>query len=214
MNKKIISLLGGTGDLGTGLASRLIKAGFKVLIGSRTLEKAKKAEKRLGENAKGLRNKDAASQGEIVILTVPFAHQRDIVEECKNEIRGKLFIDTTVPLLPPKVATVQLPKEGSAAQIAQNILGDEVIVVSAFQNISAELLQSNREIDCDVLVCGNKKESREEVIRLINSIGMKGWHAGMLANSAAVEAMTSVLISINKHHSISHSGIKVTGLKE
>ena len=211
--KKIISLLGGTGDLGTGLASRLLNSGYKVIIGSRTLEKAKQAEQSLGLNVEGMLNKDAASQGELVILTVPFAYQRSIVEECKLELRGKLFIDTTVPLMPPKVATVQLPEAGSAAQISQNILGDEVRVVSAFQNISAELLQSNHKIDCDVLVCGDKKDSREEVIDLVNSIGMKGWHAGMLANSAAVEAMTSILISINKHHSISHSGIKVTGLK-
>ena len=214
MNKKLISLLGGTGDLGTGLATRLLKAGHKVIIGSRTLEKAQQAERSLGKNTKGLLNKDAALQGEIVILTVPFAHQRGIVEECKTELKGKLFIDTTVPLMPPKVATVQLPSEGSAAEIAQNILGDDVRVVSAFQNISAELLQSDKEIDCDVLVCGNKKEWRQEVIDLVNTLGMKGWHAGMLPNSAAVEAMTSVLISINKHHAISHSGIKVTGLKK
>ena len=214
MNKKLISLLGGTGDLGTGLATRLLKAGHKVIIGSRTLEKAQQAERSLGKNTKGLLNKDAALQGEIVILTVPFAHQRGIVEECKTELKGKLFIDTTVPLMPPKVATVQLPREGSAAEIAQNILGDDVRVVSAFQNISAELLQSDKEIDCDVLVCGNKKEWRQEVIDLVNTLGMKGWHAGMLPNSAAVEAMTSVLISINKHHAISHSGIKVTGIKK
>ena len=214
MNKKLISLLGGTGDLGTGLASRLLKAGYKVIIGSRTLEKAQHAERSLGKNTKGLLNKDAALQGEIIILTVPFAHQRGIVEECKTELKGKLFIDTTVPLMPPKVATVQLPSEGSAAEIAQNILGDDVRVVSAFQNISAELLQSDKEIDCDVLVCGNKKEWRQEVIDLVNTLGMKGWHAGMLPNSAAVEAMTSVLISINKHHAISHSGIKVTGIKK
>ena len=214
MNKKLISLLGGTGDLGTGLATRLLKAGFKVIIGSRTLEKAQLAERSLGKNTKGLLNKDAALQGEIVILTVPFAHQRGIVEECRTELKGKLFIDTTVPLMPPKVATVQLPSEGSAAEIAQNILGDDVRVVSAFQNISAELLQSDKEIDCDVLVCGNKKEWRQEVIDLVNALGMKGWHAGMLPNSAAVEAMTSVLISINKHHAISHSGIKVTGIKK
>jgi len=214
MNKKLISLLGGTGDLGTGLATRLLKAGHKVIIGSRTLEKAQQAERSLGKNTKGLLNKDAALQGEIVILTVPFAHQRGIVEECKTELKGKLFIDTTVPLMPPKVATVQLPREGSAAEIAQNILGDNVRVVSAFQNISAELLQSDKEIDCDVLVCGNKKEWRQEVIDLVNALGMKGWHAGMLPNSAAVEAMTSVLISINKHHAISHSGIKVTGIKK
>ena len=214
MNKKLISLLGGTGDLGTGLATRFLKAGYKVIIGSRTLEKAQQAERSLGKNTKGLLNKDAALQGEIIILTVPFAHQRGIVEECKTELNGKLFIDTTVPLMPPKVATVQLPSEGSAAEIAQNILGDDVRVVSAFQNISAELLQSDKEIDCDVLVCGNKKEWRQEVIDLVNTLGMKGWHAGMLPNSAAVEAMTSVLISINKHHAISHSGIKVTGLKK
>ena len=214
MEKKLISLLGGTGDLGTGLANRLLKAGYKVIIGSRTLEKAQHAERSLGKNTKGLLNKDAALQGEIIILTVPFAHQRGIVEECKTELKGKLFIDTTVPLMPPKVATVQLPREGSAAEITQNILGDDVRVVSAFQNISAELLQSDKEIDCDVLVCGNKKEWRQEVIDLVNTLGMKGWHAGMLPNSAAVEAMTSVLISINKHHAISHSGIKVTGLKK
>ena len=129
-------------------------------------------------------------------------------------IKGKLFIDTTVPLIPPRVATVQLPNEGSAAQISQNILGKRVRVVSAFQNVSAELLKSNQDIDCDVLVCGDKKSARKEVINLINSIGLKGWHAGRLGNSAAVEAMTSVLISINKHHSISHSGIKITGLKD
>ena len=213
MNKKLISLLGGTGDLGTGLATRLLKAGYKIIIGSRTLEKAQQAERSLGKNTKGLLNKDAALQGEVVILTVPFAHQRGILEECKTELKGKLFIDTTVPLMPPKVATAQLPSEGSAAEIAQNILGDDMKVVSAFQNISAELLQSDKEIDCDVLVCGNKKEWRQEVIDLVNTLGMKGWHAGMLPNSAAVEAMTSVLISINKHHAISHSGIKVTGLK-
>ena len=214
MNKKLISLLGGTGDLGTGLATRLLKAGYKVIIGSRTLEKAQQAERSLGKNTKGLLNKDAALQGEVIILTGPFAHQKSILEECKTELKGKLFIDTTVPLMPPKVATVQLPSEGSAAEIAQNILGDDMKVVSAFQNISAELLQSDKEIDCDVLVCGNKKEWRQEVIDLVNTLGMKGWHAGMLPNSAAVEAMTSVLISINKHHAISHSGIKVTGLKK
>ena len=111
-------------------------------------------------------------------------------------------------------ATVQLPPEGSAAQISQDILGDEVQVVSAFQNISAELLKSNKSIDCDVLVCGNKKDSRSTVIELIESIGMRAWHAGQLANSAASEALTSVLISINKNHSISHSGIRITGVEE
>lgn len=213
LREKKISLLGGTGDLGTGLASRFIKVGYKVFIGSRTLKKAKKIEKTFRSSVEGMLNQEAAYCGDIVFLTVPFVHQRRVVEECKNELKGKLFIDTTVPLHPKKAGTVHLPKEGSAAQISQTILGDEVSVVSAFQNVSAELLKSQEQIHCDVLVCGNKKDSRQIVIDLIDSIGMKGWHAGMLANSAAIEAITSVLISINKHHSIFHSGIKVTGLK-
>ena len=138
---KKISILGGTGDLGTGLASRFIKAKYEVIIGSRTLEKAKESEELLGNSVIGMMNKEAAAAGGIVILTVPFAHQQGILNECKEEIDGKLFIDTTVPLLPPKVATAQMPSEGSAAQISQNILGDNVNVVSAFQNISADLLK-------------------------------------------------------------------------
>ena len=108
---------------------------------------------------------------------------------------------------------VQLPKEGGcAAMIAQTILGEEVRVVSAFQNISAELLQSSHPINCDVLVCGDKREDRDTVINLIEDMGLKGWHAGPLCNSAAAEALTSVLIAINKNHAISHSGITVTGV--
>ena len=114
--------------------------------------------------------------------------------------------------MPPKVGTVQLPPSHSAVVSGQEILGDQVRVVSAFQNISAELLNSEQQIDCDVLVCGNSKEAREIVIEIINDIGMKGWHGGQLANSTAAEALTSVLISINRHHKINHSGIKITGV--
>ena len=139
MNKNsIISILGGTGDLGNGLAKRFLKAEYSVIIGSRKLEGAKKTANLLGLGCKGLRNKEAAKEGDIVILTVPFAFQKSIVEACKEELINKIFIDTTVPLMPPKAATVQLPAEGSAAQISQKILGDKVQVVSAFQNVSAE----------------------------------------------------------------------------
>jgi len=211
---KVISILGGTGDLGNGLAKRFLQANYKVVIGSRKLEGALSAAEKLGTGCKGLKNVDAAREGNIVILTVPFAHQKSILEDCKKYLINKLFIDATVPLIPPKVATVQLPIEGSAAQISQKILGDTVQVVSAFQNISAELLKSNKPIDCDVLVCGNKKDSRSKVIKLVESIGLRAWHGGQLANSAASEALTSVLITINKNHSISHSGIRITGVKE
>ena len=208
-----IAILGGTGALGLGLASRWIKSGHEVLIGSRTIESAKSACGKLNINEdQGMLNIDAASQAEIACLTVPFSFQLDILSEVKDALSGKILIDGTVPLVPPKVMRVQLPEEGCAAIRAQTLLGDSVQVISAFQNISAELLQTDAEIDCDVLVCGDKRDSREQVIALVNDAGLTGWHAGPLCNSAAAEALTSVLIAINKNHTIKHSGIKITGV--
>ena len=208
-----IAILGGTGSLGLGLASRWIRSGHEVLIGSRTIESAKSACEKLNINEdQGMLNVDAAKQAEIACLTVPFSFQLDILSEVKDALSGKILIDGTVPLVPPKVMRVQLPEEGCAAIRAQTLLGDSVQVISAFQNISAELLQTDAEIDCDVLVCGDKRDSREQVIALVNDAGLTGWHAGPLCNSAAAEALTSVLIAINKNHTIKHSGIKITGV--
>lgn len=208
-----IAILGGTGALGLGLASRWIRSGHEVLIGSRTIESAKSACGKLNINEdQGMLNADAANQAEIACLTVPFSFQLDILSEVKDALSGKILIDGTVPLVPPKVMRVQLPEEGCAAIRAQTYLGDSIQVISAFQNISAELLQTDAEIDCDVLVCGDKRDSREQVIALVNDAGLTGWHAGPLCNSAAAEALTSVLIAINKNHTIKHSGIKITGV--
>ena len=208
-----IAILGGTGALGLGLASRWIRSGHEVLIGSRTIESAKSACEKLNINEdQGMLNLDAANQAEIACLTVPFSFQLDILSEVKDALSGKILIDGTVPLAPPKVMRVQLPEEGCAAIRAQTHLGDSVQVISAFQNISAELLQTDAEIDCDVLVCGDKRDSREQVIALVNDAGLTGWHAGPLCNSAAAEALTSVLIAINKNHTIKHSGIQITGV--
>ena len=208
-----IAILGGTGALGLGLASRWIRSGHEVLIGSRTIESAKSACEKLNINEdQGMLNVDAANQAEIACLTVSFSSQLDILSEVKDALSGKILIDGTVPLVPPKVMRVQLPEEGCAAIRAQTLLGDSVQVISAFQNISAELLQTDAEIDCDVLVCGDKRDSREQVIALVKDAGLTGWHAGPLCNSAAAEALTSVLIAINKNHTIKHSGIKITGV--
>jgi len=209
-----ISILGGTGSLGKGLAHRWLKAGHEIIIGSRSLESALKATQALDiDDSNACLNDEAALLGDIACLTVPFAHQAETLQTVKENLKNKILIDATVPLVPPKVMRVQLPKEGGcAAMIAQTILGEEVRVVSAFQNISAELLQSSHPINCDVLVCGDKREDREIVINLIEDMGLKGWHAGPLCNSAAAEALTSVLIAINKNHAISHSGITVTGV--
>ena len=214
--KETIAILGGTGDLGTGLAIRWSKAGHKIVIGSRTLEKAEAAVKALQEispetPAEAMENSDAAKAGEIVVLTVPAEHQESTLSSVKESLTGKILIDVTVPLVPPKVGTVQLPQEGSAGKRAQTLLGDEVMVVSAFQNIAAHLLKEDVKIECDVLVTGNKKAARQRVIEMIGSAGMVGWHAGPIDNAAAAEALTSILIQINRSGIISHSGIKIIG---
>jgi hypothetical protein len=212
-----IAILGGTGDLGTGLAIRWSRAGHRIIIGSRTQEKADAAVAALAEispetPAEAMENAAAAAAGDIVVLTVPFAHQISTLETVKDGLAGKILIDVTVPLIPPKVGTVQLPEGGSAAKAAQDFLGDEVMVVSAFQNIAADLLKDpDLSINCHVLVSGNKKDARQRVVELAGEAGMKAWHAGPIANSAAAEALTSILIQINRQGEISHSGIQITG---
>ena len=215
-DKETIAILGGTGDLGTGLAIRWSKAGYKIVIGSRTLEKAQAAVAALQEispetPAEAMENLDAAGAGDIVVLTVPAEHQISTLDYVKANLQGKILIDVTVPLVPPKVGTVQLPEEGSAGKRAQDFLGEDVMVVTAYQNIAAHLLQQDVEIECDVLVCGNKKDAREKVLQLTKEAGMTGWHAGPIANSAAAEALTSILIQINRSGIVSHSGIKIIG---
>jgi NADPH-dependent F420 reductase len=222
-NLPVLAILGGTGDLGTGLARRWAQAGYEVIIGSRTLEKAQAAvadlrevmaERGIGEvTVQASENLEAAAAADIVTLTVPFSHQASTLELVKPALHGKILIDVTVPLVPPRVARVQLPEQGSAGQIAQELLGEEVSVVSAFQNVAAAHLQEGRGVDCDVLVCGNKKEARERVITLVEAAGMRGFHAGMISNAAAAEALTSVLITINKQYGC-HAGIKISGLED
>jgi len=216
MAGETIAILGGTGDLGTGLAIRWAKAGYSIVIGSRTQEKADAAVAALkaispSTPARAMVNPAAAAAGDIVVLTVPFEHQLSTLESVREGLEGKILIDVTVPLMPPKVGTVQLPAEGSAGKRAQNFLGDNVRVVTAFQNIAAHLLQQDVVIECDVLVAGNKKEARERVIGLVREAGMRGFHAGPIENSAAAEALTSVLIQINRQGEIAHSGIKIAG---
>ena len=186
------------------------------MIGSRTPEKGKTAAKELlaefpDLNVTGHENLEAAAAADLVVLTVPFEHQLSTLSTVKSGLLGKILIDVTVPLLPPKVGTVQLPEAGSAAVQAQNFLGEETFVVSAFQNVGAMHLQEDHAIACDVLVSGNKKVARETVIKLVEAVGLKGWHAGPLANAAAAEALTSVLITINRHHGVEGSGIVITG---
>ncbi|HSG42255.1 MAG TPA: NADPH-dependent F420 reductase [Anaerolineales bacterium] len=212
-----IAILGGTGKEGKGLAYRWAKAGYKVLIGSRKAEKGVHAASEVMERLEGatsivgMDNLEAAQQANIVVLTVPYAAHKATLETVKDAVQGKLFIDVTVPLVPPKVTKVQMPPEGSAAQEAKAILGDDVQVVAAFQNISHEHLMTDKDVDCDVLVTGSSKAARVEALTLVEAAGMTGWDAGPIENSVVIEGLTSVLININKQYGSTHAGIKITG---
>jgi NADPH-dependent F420 reductase len=215
--KARIAIIGGTGALGAGLAWRLAGAGHSILIGSRTAQKAEAAANGLAANATGPRpcgavNAEAAKAADIVFVTVPWASHAAILEEIAPHVVGKLVVDTTVPLVPPKVARVQLPPEGSAALAAQRRLGASVRVVSAFHNVAAHKLQQSAVIDCDVLVFGDEAKDRQAVLDLARDAGLHAIHAGPLANSVAAEALTSVLIGINRAYKVDGAGIRITGI--
>lgn len=216
-SKPTLAVIGGTGDLGTGLARRWAKAGYTLIIGSRAADKAEAAADALaafatGARPKGMANRQAAEAAEVVILTVPFATAPAVLDDIRPAVQGKLFIDTTVPLMPPRVARVQLPPEGCAAVLSQKRLGDGVRVASAFHNVAAHKLeQVDMALDCDVLVFGDKAEDREVAIRLAEALGVRGLHAGPLANSAAAEALTSVIIGINRTYKVDGASIRITG---
>jgi 8-hydroxy-5-deazaflavin:NADPH oxidoreductase len=206
-----IAIIGGTGNLGSALAWRLARAGRDVIIGSRTLESAFAKADELGHGLTGMANADAAAAADLVIITVPFSAQAATLEDIKPHVAGKIVVDTTVPLVPPKVMRVQLPAEGSAAAKAAAILGEGVRLVSGFHNVAAHKLAQDVDVDCDILIFGDEKAARAEVVELANAIGLRGVHAGALVNSAAAEAMTSLLIFINKNYQVDGAGIRITG---
>ena len=217
---RTIAIAGGTGKEGKGLAYRWAKAGYQLIIGSRVLEKALSAADDLnqlikgGVKVEGMVNQDAARLADLVVITVPFAAHIPTLEGLKEELKGKILIDVSVPLVPPKVTKVQMPPAGSAALEARQVLGEDVRIVSAFQNISYEHLLNDEEITCDVLITGTDKEARGIVVKLVEEAGMVGWDAGPLENSVVQEGLTSILIGINKQFGVQSAGIKITGVPE
>lgn len=217
---KKIAVLGGTGKEGKGLAYRWAKAGYEVTIGSRALEKAEQAAAELNEKlghqhqVKAMVNPDAAAWCDLAVLTVPYSAQMSMLESVKDHLVSKILINVTVPLVPPKVTKVQMPAAGSAAQEAQNYLGEQTSVVAAFQNISYERLLNDEEVNCDVLVCGTGKANRQVVIDLVRKAGMLGWDGGVIENAVVVEGMTSILIGLNKQFEGKAAGIKITGIND
>jgi hypothetical protein len=214
---KKIAIVGGSGALGAGLAKRWAKKGHNIIIGSRDEQKAAEAASRLNEeagveNIVGMENKRASEEVDIIILTVPFSNHMSTLSLIAPALEGKILVDVTVPLVPPKVRTVHIPEGGSCAKSAQEFLGKGVRVVSAFQSVAATHLDDlDHDINCDVLVCGNDPEARETVVQLALDAGMKAWHAGVIANSIVAEAMTSSLIFINNRYKIDGAGLRITG---
>jgi len=217
-----IAIIGGTGKEGKGLAYRWAKAGYEVCIGSRRLEKAQSAIEELADMQKdedafslsAAVNEEAAQWGEIIVLTIPYAFHEEMLQVLKPYVQGKVFVDVTVPLIPPKVSVIQIPEDGSVALKTQRILGEEVKVISAFQNISFELLLKDDPIECDVLLCGTDKETRKLGLQLVRDAGLEAWNAGPLENAIIAEGLTSVLIRINKQYKTHSAGIKITGIEK
>ncbi len=214
-----VAVLGGTGKEGKGLAYRWSKAGYRVVIGSRTTEKAIAAASEIvqlldgASSTVGMTNLEAAQQANIVVLTVPYEAHRATLESVKDALKGKILVDVTVPI-GAKAHKVQMPTAGSAAQEAKQILGEEVEVTAAFQNISHELLLNDEDVECDVLVTGTSKDARIETLKLVEAAGLTGWDAGPIENSVVIEGLTSVLININKKYGSTHAGIKITGVSK
>jgi NADPH-dependent F420 reductase len=211
-----IAIIGAAGQLGSGLSYQLAKAGYKLLLGSRTVERAQEAAQTLRERLPEaqltpLDNAAAAAGGDWVIVTVPFAAQRETLLSIREQVQNKLVIDATVALVPPKVGTVQLPPEGCAGVIAQQLLGEGVRLVSAFQNVPAKELVEDHPIDSDVLICGNDRAACADVIELVRAIGLRGFDAGPIQNAVAAEALTSVLITLGRRYK-AQPAIRITGL--
>jgi NADPH-dependent F420 reductase len=214
----IISILGGTGEQGPGMALRWAKTGTQVIIGSRQRERAERVATELNQELgqdliQGMANPEAAAAADVVALTVPFSAHRSTLETIRPYLQEKILIDVCVPLDPENPRKMLLPPEGSATEEAQALLGDAVKVVAAFQNVSAhELRQLDHAIECDVLVCGNDREARQTVMQLVEQMGLHPVDAGLAYNARVVESITALLIGLNIRYKVKGSGLRLTGV--
>ncbi len=197
-----IAILGGTGNEGFGLGFRWALAGHEIIIGSRLEEKGALAAARMLELApgtviSGTNNLSAAQKAELVVLSVPYWAQEPTLEAVKSALDGKLLLTVVAPTGEKAARALRLPSGLSAAEEAQQQMGDITRVVAAFQNIGAHhLLDLDHQSECDVLVCGDKGADKKIVIQLCEDAGMRGVNAGSLQNSSVVEGMTSEITPI------------------
>lgn len=213
-----VVVLGGTGKEGSGLAMRWALRGYRVIIGSRDAQRAATKASELneqlgGDYLVGMSNADAVVQANLVVLSVPYDAHAATLESLRSELQGKILVDVTVPLQPPKVRTVHVPEGHAAALEARAVLGEGVRLISAFQNVSAEKMKDpDSDLDCDVLVCGDDNEAKADVFHLVEAAGMRPIDAGPLANAVAAESLTPVLLYINKRYGVKGAGIRITGV--
>lgn len=218
-----VAIIGGTGPEGRGLALRWARAGIKVIIGSRNLERAQATAQELAQSAgssariEGMENAAAVAACPIVVLTVPFEAQAATLKGLKSAFRpDTLLLCATVPLavaVGDRVSRLLGVWQGSAAEQAAELVPAGVKVAGAFHNISAALLQSDHDVDCDVIVCSDDPQARQAAFELARKIpGVRPVDGGRLENSRIVEAMTALLIGINLRYKNKHGGVRITGL--
>jgi NADPH-dependent F420 reductase len=220
MIKPTIAVIGGTGAEGSGLALRWAAAGYPIVIGSRSQEKAENAAAELssllpaGSAAiTGDTNGAAAAAADLVVLSVPYDAQAGTIDQIREGCQGKTVITVVAPIKPPKVSHVWRPEGGSAAQEAQAQLGGNVKVIAAFQNVSAsELKELDHSVECDILITGDHKEAKQSAMELAAAAGLYGIDAGPLVNASVVEGLTALLIGINIRNKVKGSGIRITGI--
>jgi NADPH-dependent F420 reductase len=212
-----IAIVGGTGKEGRGMAVRWTRAGHDVWIGSRDAERARLCAEELsrlaGHPVAGGDNTAAVEQAELVVLAVPYSAHRETLLGLKAALRGKILVDITVPLKPPDVRRVALPEGKAAALEAQALLGADTKVVAALHHVSAvHLSDLEHLLDCDVLACSDDRAALELVLGVIQDLGTRAFDAGPLANAVALEALTPVLLHLNRRYKSPGAGIRFTGV--
>jgi NADPH-dependent F420 reductase len=217
-------VLGGAGEEGFGLALRWAIAGFQVFVGSRNTDRAADAAKTIARTAgrpvrvSGLSNENAVSQADVIVVTVPFVALIDTLRTVKPKFRpGQVLVNVSVPLetaVGGRATRTVGVWAGSAGELAASVVPNTVSVVTAFNNVSAELLRDpSKPVDCDVLVCSNDDNAKKIVLDLVKSIaGARGFDAGPLENSRTVEQITALLVSLNIRYKVKNAGLRITGI--
>ncbi|HMJ11386.1 MAG TPA: NADPH-dependent F420 reductase [Polyangiaceae bacterium] len=211
-----IGVIGGTGKEGRGLAARWASAGHSVIVGSRDAARAEAVAFELdplGVQVRGSTNAGACAHGEVVVLSVPYSAHAETLQSLRSELVGRILIDITVPLRPPKVRQVHLPPGRAAALEARELLDESTRVVAALHHVSsAHLSDPAHAIACDVLVCADDANARAAVMSLVESLGTRALDAGPLENAVALESLTPVLLHLNKVYGSSGAGVRFTSL--